>query len=73
MLRWLLVVVLIGGFCWFANLTAFNWWAAGGPPTPHPEYFAGRGNLFAIVACLLLIAAIVLSVTNVRRMRASRG
>jgi hypothetical protein len=67
--RWLLVGLLIVLFLWFGNLTLFNWWAAGGPPTPHPERYASRGIVFFTLTCLSLLGAIILAVVNVRRMK----
>lgn len=71
--RWLLVVFLFGASCWFANLTLYNWWAAGGPPTPHPEVYARRGNLFLFVTCCLFLAAVLLAWINLRARRRLRG
>jgi hypothetical protein len=53
MKRWLIVVVLLAVSLWTANLTLFNWWAAGGPPMPNPEQYVMRGNVFAVVTLLL--------------------
>ena len=65
--RWIFAVVLLAVSIWTANLTLFNWWAAGGPPTPNPQQFATRGNIFAIATLLLFGAAIWLSVFNWKR------
>lgn len=32
------------------NLMAFHYWAAGGPPTPYPEWHEAWGNVFFSVA-----------------------
>lgn len=69
--RWILPVLLLAGACWTGNLTLFNYWAAGGPPTPHPEIYEQRGNFFFAVTVALLLAAAVLIVVYVRRRRAS--
>ncbi len=45
-LRWGLVVVLLAGLWWSVELMFFNIWAAGGPPTAHPEVFECRANMF---------------------------
>jgi hypothetical protein len=34
---WLLAAILLLAAGWSLNLTLFNWWAAGGPPTTQPE------------------------------------
>lgn len=68
-LSWLLPVLLLLGACWTGNLTLFNWWAAGGPPTPHPEIYEQRGNVFFFVTVGLLVLALVLIVLNLRRRR----
>ena len=38
---------------WLLTPMAFHYWAAGGPPTPYPEWHAAWGNIFfsAILAC----------------------
>jgi len=43
-------------FLWALYLTAFNYWAAGGPPTPHPEIYRMRGEIFFGIACVLFVA-----------------
>ena len=65
--RWLLgaTLLLISG--WSMYMALFNWWAAGGPPSPHPETYAFRGNVFFGLACLLFVAFVVVAVTNYRR------
>ncbi len=67
--RWLLVVILLLGFLWFANLTAFNWWAAGGPPTPEPEKsrFIFCGNVSFGISCLLFVSAMGVAINIYRR------
>ena len=67
--RWLLVLVLILGSFWLGNLTLFNWWAAGGPSTPHPEAYAFRGNLFFVIACLFFVAFVIVVVMNIKSQR----
>lgn len=71
--RWALPVLLVVRACWTGNLTLFNWWAAGGPPTPHPEIYEQRGNLFFGLTVALLLAALVLVVVNIRRKRDSNS
>ena len=57
MKRWIVVGVLLAVSLWTANLTLFNWWAAGGPPTPNPQEYAMRGNLFGLATLLLFAGA----------------
>jgi hypothetical protein len=54
-------------FLWALYLTAFNYWAAGGPPTPHPEIYRMRGNIFFGIACVLFVAFAVCLWSLVRR------
>ena len=56
---WLLTLLLFLAFLWSLNLTAFNYWASGGPPTPHPEIYRMRGNIFFGIACVLFVALAV--------------
>lgn len=65
--RWLLAIVLLAVSLWTANLTLFNWWAAGGPPTPNPQQYATRGNVFAVATLLLFSAAVGIGVFNWKR------
>jgi len=59
--RWLSALLLCLVGLWALNLTAFNFWAAGGPPTPHPEIYERRGWLFFAVAigCFIIAALLV--------------
>lgn len=68
-LRWLLVAVLLCLAGWSANLALFNWWVAGGPPTPNPQLYERRGNLWCGVTLLLVVASGVMIAKNVRRSR----
>ena len=61
------MVVLLAVSLWMANITLFNWWSAGGPPTANAQQFAARGNVFAIVSLVLLGAAVGLGVFNWKR------
>jgi hypothetical protein len=67
MTRWLLVAVLLIVSLWSAKLTRYNWWAAGGPPTPYPHIYEQRANVFAIVTVLLFGSAGGLAVFNWKR------
>ncbi len=67
--RWIGAGMLLLASLWFGNLTLFNWWAAGGPPTPHPETYALRGNIFFVLTCLLFVGFVTLSILNIRRRR----
>ena len=64
---WLLPLSLVAASLWSANIALFNWWAAGGPPTPHPEQFTARGNFFGAICVVLLAAAVALSIWLRRR------
>lgn len=67
--RWVAVVVMLAASIWLAYLAAYNWWAAGGPPTPHPDVYATRGNVFFALALLSLVASVLVAVLAVRRRR----
>jgi hypothetical protein len=66
-LRWILALVLLLGSLWMGNLAFFNWWAAGGPPTPHPETYVFRGNIFFALACLFIVSFVIVVAMNVKR------
>jgi len=66
-MRWSLAFVLLAVSIWTANLTLFNWWAAGGPPAPNPHQYAMRGNVFAVATLLLFGAAVGLGVFSWKR------
>jgi hypothetical protein len=51
------IFALIGGYLLY--LTCFNWWAAGGPPTPNPEVYAARGDTFFALALASFVVAVV--------------
>jgi len=70
---WSAVVILIAAACWTANLTFYNWWAAGGPPTATPKQFEMRGNAFAVVTLLLFAGAIAVGLINRKRSRHDAG
>ncbi len=67
--RWALVLVLVVLSAWNVNLALGYWWAAGGPPTPHPQIFEARGNLHFGLACLFFLPAVIISVLNIRHRR----
>ncbi len=69
--RWLGVVCIVVLAAWSGYLAAFHYWAAGGPPTPHPEYYRHWGNVFFAATCGLLALSVVLIVANVRHTRKS--
>lgn len=71
-LRWVIAVGLLLGSLWFGNLAFFNWWAAGGPPTPHPETYAQRGNIFFILTCLFFLSFVIMTLLNIRRTKNHR-
>jgi hypothetical protein len=63
----LIVTALFLGSLWAFNLAAFNWWAAGGPPTADPQGFEARGNFFGIAGLLLLVTTVILGYRVARR------
>ena len=65
--RWLPPILLLASSCWTGNLTVAFWWAAGGPPTAHPERYAERGNVYFFATCFLLLIAGFLVWRNLRR------
>jgi hypothetical protein len=68
-IRWGIALVLLAVSVWTANLTLYNWWAAGGPPTPNPQMYETRGNIFAVVTLLLFSAAVAVALLNWKRSR----
>jgi membrane protein DedA with SNARE-associated domain len=67
MKQWIVVATLLAISIWTANLTLYNWWAAGGPPTPNPQEYESRGNIFAVVTLLLFSAAVAVALLNRKR------
>lgn len=67
---WLLAIVLFLALAWTLNLTAFNYWASGGPPVDHPEVYRARGKLFFAIACGLLLCFSLVALALVRRRKA---
>ena len=55
--RVLLVALLVGLGLWLLNGAAFNAWAAGGPPNPHPEYNLRWANRFLVASLLSFVSA----------------
>lgn len=51
--RGLWVLVWVVASIWPLNLAAYHYWAAGGPPSPNPEWHEAWGNVFlaAGLAC----------------------
>ena len=64
-LRWSLVVALLGAALVLLNAAVFNTWAAGGPPTPHPELYWQRA-VWLYRAAAACVAAAVASFILVR-------
>jgi hypothetical protein len=56
-----LLVLLLAGALFAGYGAAFNWLAAGGPPTPQPyrDMYEQRGNVFASAAVVQLAAIVV--------------
>ena len=69
----LTTILLLLAFLWALNLTAFNYWAGGGPPTPHPEIYKMYGNIFFGIACVLFVAFAVCLWSLVRGKRGRRA
>lgn len=65
--RWLLAAVLLLAAGWCLNLMLFNWWAAGGPPTPHRELYEHRGNVFCAATAVLFAGFVSVVVMNLCR------
>jgi hypothetical protein len=61
------LVLLPVGTVWAGYLAAFNWWAAGGPPTPYRDAYEWRGNVFGIVSLSLAVAFVAVVVRSIRR------
>jgi hypothetical protein len=65
---WLSAVLFAALTLWSAKLAAFNWWAAGGPPSDTPENFVLRGNaFFAAAVCSLGLTVLFLWRASKRR------
>jgi hypothetical protein len=68
-MRWILLVALILVMCLTVNLTLYNWWLAGGPPTADPHVHERRGNIFAAVTSILLGSVLVVGFSYFKRWR----
>lgn len=69
-----LFLVIATGYAtyWYALRAAYNVWAAGGPPTPTPERFLGRGKEFEQIAGICFIGflgSVWILVRTFRRLR----
>jgi glycerol uptake facilitator-like aquaporin len=71
-LRCVIGACLIGAAVWSLYLAAFNWWAAGGPPTQYPEIYARRGNTFFALGCSFFLAGLALLLLEARRFLRAR-
>ena len=60
----LLVVAWRTGF-----LALYNWWAAGGPPTPDPSRYEKLAAMFSSVAIVCLASAATMAVDLMRDWR----
>ena len=56
--RWLSAAMLVLVALYSFNLAAYHYWAAGGPPTPNPEWHAARGNRFFWISLFALGSAV---------------
>ena len=65
-LLWLGSLLLLVGFAWTLNLTAFNWWASDVPPHQYREIYMHRGNMFCAMSFGLLIAFVIAVRTLIR-------
>ena len=70
--RWSLAAVLLLATAWSANLTLFNWWAAGGPPVNDVRTYELHGNVFSLATVLLVVAFVAVVVMNVRHSRRTK-
>ena len=65
--------MLLAALCivtlWLLNLTAYNYWAAGGPPTPRPELYRSRGNTFLVLSAISIVAMGVVAFQLLRAYR----
>ena len=68
-LSWSAVAVLALVALWSSGLFLFNWWAAGGPPTPDPAFYLRRAYIFLSLAASSLVLSVVLTWLNLRRAR----
>jgi len=59
--RWSASLLLIAAGLWSLNLAAFNAWVAGGPPTPYPEVYARRSDVFFIVSLSFFVLALMVA------------
>ena len=73
-LRWLLAVVLSAITLWFLYLTAFNGWAAGGPPNTaqDKEIYLHRFYVFLSLSGVAFVPFVFLCVKNIRLMKKSK-
>ena len=57
--RWIVAAALVFASAWPAQLAAFHYWAAGGPPTPEPakSRHAKWGDTFAVTTLALWASA----------------
>jgi hypothetical protein len=59
MVRIVVIVTMVVTGVYFLYLACFNWWAAGGPPTPDPKIFEARGTAFFGLALLSFVIAVL--------------
>lgn len=73
--RWLLAVVLLAATCWLLNLTAFNIWAAGGPPgtAQDKEIYLHRAYISLFLFGASFVSLVLLVVMNIRKMMKNRS
>ncbi len=71
-LRWCGAAFLLILCLWFAYLTMYNLWAAGGPPTPNPQTYATRANVFLALACASFASFLVIVVQNLQRRKRTK-
>ena len=65
----LVVLGLLAGGLWFANLWLFHGWAAGGPPSPRPEWHRVWSMRFFWAMCTCFAAALWLGLRGRRGSR----
>ena len=56
-MRWVLSAILVAVGLYLLNLTAYHVWAAGGPPSPNPQWHLMWANRFLMAALVCFAGA----------------